>query len=56
MTDRARAGFVVDGKCPSTCGTLPVYLVLLFFIMLTTFFNNAPATTVVLRCLPLEQR
>jgi sodium-independent organic anion transporter len=40
---------VSQGKCRDGCNLLPVFLVVLLFLMLFSFINQVPATTVTLR-------
>jgi hypothetical protein len=44
------------GKCESTCMLMPVFMLMLFFMMFTNFALNVPATTVTMRCVPDEYR
>ena len=47
---------VSDGVCRDGCGLLPVFLVLLLFLMLFTFMNQVPITVVTLRCVSEQER
>jgi sodium-independent organic anion transporter len=49
-------GTAVLGKCDKDCSALGPFLVLLFFIMLTTFLNNVPATNVIFRAVAPQHR
>ncbi|KAI8503084.1 sodium-independent organic anion transmembrane transporter [Branchiostoma belcheri] len=46
----------LEGKCESSCGTMPVFLAMFFAIMLLTFANNPLATGATLRTVPDSQR
>jgi hypothetical protein len=46
---------VTPGKCASECGTLPLFLVLLFFAMLTNFANSSPTTAIRFRSRPFAR-
>ncbi|XP_066269957.1 solute carrier organic anion transporter family member 4C1-like isoform X2 [Branchiostoma lanceolatum] len=46
----------LEGKCDSTCGTMPLFLAVFFVIMLLTFANNPLATGATLRVVPDNQR
>jgi len=58
LTGVERLGLTVEyGKCDENCeGLLAAYLIMLLFVMFTTFMNNVPATVVSLKCLPEKNR
>eukprot|EP00048_Salpingoeca_helianthica_P018507 m.242168 g.242168 ORF g.242168 m.242168 type:complete len:709 (+) comp25320_c0_seq1:263-2389(+) len=47
---------VSDGKCRGDCNLLPVFLVVLLVLMLFSFFNQVPATTITLRTVSEHER
>ncbi|XP_065192060.1 solute carrier organic anion transporter family member 4A1-like [Sycon ciliatum] len=44
------------GICKSSCGLLPLFMVLVIGLMFTTFMNNVPAIQVVLQSVPADRR
>ncbi|XP_067856884.1 solute carrier organic anion transporter family member 4A1 [Heptranchias perlo] len=49
-------GYAESGKCSSSCSHMPLFLVLLFFVIFFTFLGSIPALTATLRCVPDSQR
>uniref|UniRef100_A0A8C5R4J5 Solute carrier organic anion transporter family member n=1 Tax=Leptobrachium leishanense TaxID=445787 RepID=A0A8C5R4J5_9ANUR len=49
-------GQAVAGKCSSSCETMSLFLVFIFFMILFTFLCSIPALTATLRCVPDSQR
>ncbi|XP_034028011.1 solute carrier organic anion transporter family member 4A1 [Thalassophryne amazonica] len=51
-----KEGIALAGKCSSSCRHMPLFLSILFILILCTFLSSIPALTATLRCVPDRQR